>query len=263
MLTTKQIKEIIQLKLPLDETFVTQPFGVNYADFYEKLGMKGHNGADFRIYPGMPCFAVCNGQIKQAGESGYGVSVHYETDDLDYNGQKFRLEFVYGHLKSVDVKAGDRVLEGDMLGICDNTGLYTTGDHLHFGVRLWWYTCKEGLWYWDSDLKNGYKGYIDPDLLFEDRGWKELPVMKRYEGIYWDKHHPKSRPWHTYLSEKKVAISLWRYLKRKPTNAEICAATYGAWDREFIANPSMFPIWCAMTKDDYIMKKFPKIKYSI
>jgi len=32
----------IDLRVPLKDVFVTQPFGVNYAGFYKQLGMLGH-----------------------------------------------------------------------------------------------------------------------------------------------------------------------------------------------------------------------------
>jgi hypothetical protein len=42
---------------------------------------------------------------------------------------------LYGHLGAVSVKNGQRVLLGQTIGITDNTGSCTTGEHLHFGFK--------------------------------------------------------------------------------------------------------------------------------
>ena len=42
---------------------------------------------------------------------------------------------LYGHLSSIDVKAGDSVTKRQILGKTGETGL-AAGDHLHFGIYL-------------------------------------------------------------------------------------------------------------------------------
>ena len=41
---------------------------------------------------------------------------------------------LYGHLTQVDVQEGDRVKQGDHIGLMGSTG-FSTGDHLHFEIR--------------------------------------------------------------------------------------------------------------------------------
>jgi len=47
----------------------------------------------------------------------------------------YGLQTLYGHLSSVEVKAGDKVTRGQPLGRSGATGL-AGGDHLHFAVLL-------------------------------------------------------------------------------------------------------------------------------
>src|SRR5262249_26543590 len=47
----------------------------------------------------------------------------------------YGLQTLYGHLSSIDVKEGQSVKQGDVLGRSGDTGL-AGGDHLHFAVLL-------------------------------------------------------------------------------------------------------------------------------
>jgi hypothetical protein len=61
------------------------------------------------------------------------------ADDLGIYGQcviidhGLGLQTLYGHLSRIDVKVGDQVAKGQIIGITGDTGL-AGGDHLHFGV---------------------------------------------------------------------------------------------------------------------------------
>nr|BFF08393.1 hypothetical protein GCM10023233_33620 [Brevibacterium otitidis] len=70
----------------------------------------------------------------------------------------------YGHLSAVDVKPGDTVEAGTVVGKAGNTG-NSTGPHLHFGVMV------------NSDEPNGAKwtsvtntGFIDPHDWLKRKG---------------------------------------------------------------------------------------------
>ena len=85
-----------------------------------------HKGIDLAAPAGTPVVAALPGKVVSAGyESGYGNTVLVEHDG--------GLQTRYGHLASVNVKAGDVVTSEDTLGKVGSTGR-STGAHLHFEV---------------------------------------------------------------------------------------------------------------------------------
>ncbi len=88
---------------------------------------RAHNGVDYAAPPGAPVAAVAPGTITLAGWTGGGgrtVRVRHQ------NGY----ESEYLHLSVIDVRVGDRVSQGDVVGKVGSTGL-ATGPHLHYGLR--------------------------------------------------------------------------------------------------------------------------------
>jgi murein DD-endopeptidase MepM/ murein hydrolase activator NlpD len=87
-----------------------------------------HLGYDLSVTKHYPVEAANAGTVAFAGDLGiYGNAVI-----LDHGLGLFTL---YGHLSSIDVKAGDSVAQRQALGKTGETGL-AGGDHLHFGVYL-------------------------------------------------------------------------------------------------------------------------------
>ncbi len=94
-------------------------------------GQKGtfHNGVDLPCPTGSRVNAMANGVVTAVGfENGGGNYIRIKYD----NGY----ETFACHLKGSTVKVGDRVQAGQQVAIADNTGIYTTGSHLHFEVRV-------------------------------------------------------------------------------------------------------------------------------
>ena len=70
--------------------------------------------------------APADGKIVFVGsKSGYGNVIIIEHD--------YGLKTVYGHLNSFNVKKGDKVKRGDLLGLQGSTGR-STGQHLHYEI---------------------------------------------------------------------------------------------------------------------------------
>ena len=104
-------------------------------------GIDGHGGYDWGVPENTPLKAVADGVVTFAGEgtSFYCPPLQQDTTgNYVYilhtapNGEQFETEYV--HLSDVDVKKGDRVTSGQIIGLSGNTGC-STGPHLHFGVR--------------------------------------------------------------------------------------------------------------------------------
>lgn len=86
-----------------------------------------HMGIDLPYSTGTPVKAAFDGKVRASMYyKGYGnlVVIRHE------NG----LETVYGHLSRRDVKTGDWVRSGEVIGLGGSTGR-STGPHLHFEVR--------------------------------------------------------------------------------------------------------------------------------
>jgi murein DD-endopeptidase MepM/ murein hydrolase activator NlpD len=87
-----------------------------------------HRAIDISTAPGQPVRATADGIVLRARRNGrLGNAV-----DLSH-GQGVMTR--YGHLAKFNVRPGQRVLRGDVVGFVGNTGR-TTGYHLHYEVRV-------------------------------------------------------------------------------------------------------------------------------
>lgn len=91
-----------------------------------------HGGIDFAINIGEPIYAVFDGVVRVAQvNGGYGKMIlirHFNN-----------IETLYGHLDKINVKVGQVVKAGDIIGLSGNTG-FSTGPHLHFETRFLYQT---------------------------------------------------------------------------------------------------------------------------
>lgn len=86
-----------------------------------------HTGVDFQATTGTPVKAVHDGTIVSAGWGGaYGNQIIIKHATGVYT--------QYAHLSSINVKIGEKVSTGRMIGLSGSTG-NATGPHLHFEVR--------------------------------------------------------------------------------------------------------------------------------
>jgi murein DD-endopeptidase MepM/ murein hydrolase activator NlpD len=155
---------------------VTQKFGADFLlkgkYYYKSLGLKGHNGIDFRAAVGVPVFASFNGVIKVGNDGNTGYGLH-----IKLRGEEVALEAVYAHLSKILFKTGSRVTMGDLIGFTGISGA-STGPHLHFGVRILQPSNKD-IWSWNvKNYNNGFYGYVDnlADLITW-RGGLEVNVL--------------------------------------------------------------------------------------
>ena len=85
-----------------------------------------HRGIDLATSPGRPVKATANGIVVRAERAG-------SLGNAVYLSHGYGITTRYGHLSKISVKAGDRVTQGDTLGLVGSTGK-TTGYHLHYEV---------------------------------------------------------------------------------------------------------------------------------
>jgi LysM repeat protein len=91
-----------------------------------------HNGADIATpwSGGMPpIFACTGGTVVRAGWDPWGLGLHIRID----HGNGYTT--VYGHMSRLDVKYGQQVSRGQVLGLMGSTGR-STGPHVHFMVNF-------------------------------------------------------------------------------------------------------------------------------
>lgn len=104
----------------------TSPFGERIDPFLHVPAM--HTGIDFRGTMGEPIHATAAGIVTSAGWSGgYGNMVEVDHG----NGLATR----YGHMSEIDVRVGQEIRIGQVLGRIGSTGR-STGPHLHYETRV-------------------------------------------------------------------------------------------------------------------------------
>jgi len=110
----------------MGEIDLSSGFGVRSDPFLGRPAM--HTGLDFRSSTGDPVRATANGTVESAGWSGgYGKMV-----EIDHgNGFATR----YGHMSEIDVKVGQQIKIGQIIGRVGSTGR-STGPHLHYETRI-------------------------------------------------------------------------------------------------------------------------------
>lgn len=90
-----------------------------------KKVQKLHTGIDFVAAEGTKLLAVKDAVVLrvQHSDKGYGNNVVLSIDE--------KTTVLYGHMQSINVKAGEQLKQGDVLGTVGNTGI-STKPHLHF-----------------------------------------------------------------------------------------------------------------------------------
>lgn len=209
-LTVEQIKEHFDIQLPLNLLWVryknkyknkmfnvdtahavrtdglhTYPYGLSQkfggnAWKYSKLGLRGHNGLDFATGGfNAPVYAAFEGTI-ESGVDPLGFGGNY-TDLWSYekeiDGKLVKLRAPHYHLKGFTKMFG-RVTKGEKFALSDNSGTFSTGPHLHFGIKVY-YEYANGYKLPD----NGYNGCIDPLPLMPYK-YVDGDLMDRFDGSY-------------------------------------------------------------------------------
>ncbi|OCQ97957.1 peptidase [Oscillatoriales cyanobacterium USR001] len=100
--------------------------GVFAKDYY-------HRGVDYAGAYGSPILAAAAGRVALVGRESQGFLIHGNVIGIDH-GQG--VETIYLHLSRIDVKEGDFVKAGQVIGALGGTGA-ATGPHLHWGLYVY------------------------------------------------------------------------------------------------------------------------------
>jgi murein DD-endopeptidase MepM/ murein hydrolase activator NlpD len=117
------------LKAPLEFSRVSSVFNLSRRHpILNKI--RAHKGVDYAAPTGTPIRAAGDGRVKFRGvKGGFGNVL-----EIEHSGQ---VVTVYGHVSrfAKNLKAGDRVRQGEVVAFVGMTGL-ATGPHLHFEYRV-------------------------------------------------------------------------------------------------------------------------------
>ena len=111
------------LRAPLDFTRVSSNFNPRRLHPIFKT-VRPHNGIDYSAPRGTPIYAAGNGKVVRSGYSGPNgnfVAIQH--------GGRYMTKYL--HLDRRNVKAGETVKQGEVIGTVGATG-YATGPHLHY-----------------------------------------------------------------------------------------------------------------------------------
>lgn len=89
---------------------------------------KFHRGIDFTAPRGTPIQSTGDGTVIKVKSQRSGFGKHVKID------HGYGYVTVYGHMNSIDVKVGDKVTKGQVIGTVGSTGL-STAPHLHYEVH--------------------------------------------------------------------------------------------------------------------------------
>jgi len=110
-----------------DLTRMASGFGFRTDPFTK--ARKKHWGMDFTAPRGTPVYASGNGVVSRADNSASGYGKHIRID------HGFGYESLYAHLYKYNVRKGQRVKRGDLIGFVGSTGR-SEAPHLHYEIFM-------------------------------------------------------------------------------------------------------------------------------
>jgi len=115
---------------------------------------KFHNGMDFTAPTGTEVYATGDGVISTTKSLLSSFGSHVIID------HGFGYQTLYAHLNSFNVKPGQKVKRGDVIGSIGNTGL-STAPHLHYEVMVSGHNVNPALYYFNDLSPDEYDRMIE------------------------------------------------------------------------------------------------------
>jgi len=110
-----------------DLTRIASGFGLRIHPIYKII--KFHYGMDFTAPAGTDIYATGNGVVSSVQSSQRGLGKNIVID------HGFGYVSIYAHLSNFNVRAGQKVQRGDVIGFVGNTGT-SIANHLHYEIKL-------------------------------------------------------------------------------------------------------------------------------
>lgn len=110
-----------------DLTRTASGYGLRIHPIYKIT--KFHSGMDFTAPPGIDVYATGDGVIAAVQSSQRGLGKHIIID------HGFGYSSIYAHLSNFNVRKGQKVHRGDVIGYVGNTGT-SVANHLHYEIKL-------------------------------------------------------------------------------------------------------------------------------
>lgn len=125
--SSEDAEEVSRSDSGWERPVATGEIGTRYGAKGDSWASGHHTGVDFKVPAGTPVVASSTGLVVASGSGGsYGNQVVIKHADGKYS--------QYAHLSRADVRKGEKVDRGQVIGLSGNTG-NSTGPHLHFEVR--------------------------------------------------------------------------------------------------------------------------------
>ena len=122
--------------IPLRSRALSDRYGMRTDPFTKKKAF--HGGLDFKAKRGTPIFSPADGIVRIASRKyGFGLLVELQHGRGFFPGKKktVRYRTRFAHLSKIDVRRGQKVKRGDLIGLVGSTGR-STGPHLHYEIII-------------------------------------------------------------------------------------------------------------------------------
>jgi murein DD-endopeptidase MepM/ murein hydrolase activator NlpD len=151
----------------ISSPFGPRDIGANHSKFHKGIDIK----PKVKGVQGDALFAVDDGIVRFAGINSGGLSCGY--------GYYIIIEHpgyctLYGHIRALELKVGQRVKAGDIVAHMGNTGS-STGTHLHFEIRR----CPYSL-FWKTDPADPAKYLKGDNRMSKDEA---MQIVKKKAGL--------------------------------------------------------------------------------
>ncbi len=112
--------------IPDGANYLMSGYGMRIHPIYKTMRM--HHGVDFTADVGTPIYSTGNGVVTRAERNRHGYGLMVEID------HGYGYTTLYAHMNSLEVRRGQRVKRGEIIGTVGNTGT-STAPHLHYEVH--------------------------------------------------------------------------------------------------------------------------------